>query len=62
MQYASRLSWCSASHRALVTDPVLVAMVKSYGPGSVRISTKAPPAWLVYPGSDMANRDDRGYH
>eukprot|EP00957_Ditylum_brightwellii_P160265 12201107-Ditylum_brightwellii.AAC.1 len=54
MRYASRFSWCSASRRALVTDPGLVAMVRSYGPGSLRVSTKGPPAWLVYPGSDMA--------
>eukprot|EP00957_Ditylum_brightwellii_P104279 7942932-Ditylum_brightwellii.AAC.1 len=54
MRYASRFSWCSASHRALVTNPVFVAMVRLYRPGSLGISTKAPPAWLVYPGSDMA--------
>eukprot|EP00957_Ditylum_brightwellii_P041950 3177036-Ditylum_brightwellii.AAC.1 len=54
MQYASRFSWCSASRCALVNDPVFVAMVRSYGPGSLGISTKASPAWLVYPGSDMA--------
>eukprot|EP00957_Ditylum_brightwellii_P143898 10965438-Ditylum_brightwellii.AAC.1 len=35
--------------------PVLVAIVRSYCPGSAATSVNAAPAQLVYTGSDIAN-------